>query len=131
VIEIRDRESIKTKELEQHRIRQGERILFKTRNSSRVWKTDTFIEDFVFISNEAARFLADRGARVVGVDCLSFGPFKGDGAEVHRILLESGIWIIEGLDLSQVSPGYYHLICLPLRLQCGDGAPARAILKPL
>ena len=131
VIEIRDRESIKAEELEQHRIRRGERILFKTRNSSRVWKTDTFVEDFVFISNEAARFLADRGVRVIGVDYLSVGPFKGDGAGIHRILLEAGIWIIEGLDLSQVSPGHYDLICLPLRLQCGDGAPARAILKPL
>ena len=68
---------------------------------------------------------------MIGVDYLSVGPLKGDGAGIHRILLEAGIWIIEGLDLSQVSPGHYDLICLPLRLQCGDGAPARAILKPV
>ncbi len=131
VIEIRDTESIKPEELHQHRIRRGERILFKTRNSLRVWKTDTFIEDFVHISKEAARFLADRGVRVAGVDYLSVGGFKRDGIETHRTLLEAGIWIIEGLDLSLVKPGKYNLICLPLRLDKGDGAPARAILRAI
>lgn len=131
VIEIGDGESIKPEELEQHRIRRGERILFKTRNSLRGWKSETFIEDFVFLSREAARFLADRGPRVIGVDYLSVGGFKVDSIETHRILLEAGIWIIEGLDLSGVKPGRYDLICLPLKLDTGDGAPARAILRPI
>ncbi len=47
----------------------------------------------------------------------------------HRTLLEGGIWIIEGLDLSRVKPGKYDLICLPLKLDQGDGTPARAILR--
>lgn len=130
VIEIQDTESIKPEELARHRIRRGERILFKTRNSSRGWQTDTFIEDFVFISKEAARFLAERKVRVVGVDYLSVGGFKRDGIETHRTLLEGGVWIIEGLDLSNVKPGKYDLICLPLKIEQGDGAPARAILRP-
>ena len=53
VIEILDTESIKPEELLRHRIRRGERILFKTPNSSYVWQTDDFIEDFVFISDDA------------------------------------------------------------------------------
>ncbi len=129
VIEIQDTESIKPEELYQYRIRSGERILFKTRNSLRVWQTDTFIEDIVFISKEAARFLAEHKVRVIGVDYLSVGGFKRDGIETHRTLLEGGVWIIEGLDLSGVKPGKYDLICLPLRLDQGDGAPARAILR--
>ncbi len=129
VIEIHDSQSIKPEELARHRIRRGERVLFKTRNSSRVWQTDTFIENFVFISREAARFLVERSVRVVGVDYLSVGGFKRDGSETHRALLEGGVWIIEGLDLSRVKPGRYDLICLPLKLDQGDGAPARAILR--
>ncbi len=131
VIEIKDAESIKPEELSRYRIRRGERILFKTRNSSRVWQTNTFVEDFVFIADEAARFLAERGVRVVGVDYLSVGGFKGGGSYVHKTLLGGGVWIIEGLDLSGVSPGKYDLICLPIMIDQGDGAPARAILRPV
>lgn len=131
VIEIHDTESIKPEELAHHRIRRGERILFKTQNSLRCWKAKSFIEDFVFISKEAARFLGDRGVRVVGVDYLSVGGFKKDGIETHKTLLEAGIWIIEGLNLSGVKRGKYDLICLPLKLDEGDGAPARAILRPI
>ncbi|MDR9459092.1 MAG: cyclase family protein, partial [Dehalococcoidia bacterium] len=116
VIEILDTESIKPEELLQHRIRRGERILFKTPNSSSVWQTDDFIEDFVFISDDAAIFLAERGVRLIGVDYLSVGSFKRGGSYVHRTLLSGGVWIIEGLNLSGVKQGKYDLICLPLKL---------------
>jgi len=131
VIEIKDTESIKPEELLQQRIRRGERILFKTHNSSHVWQTDEFVEDFVFISDGAARFLVDRGVSLVGVDYLSVGSFKRGGSYVHKTLLSGGVWIIEGLDLSCVASGEYDLICLPLRLVQGDGAPARAVLRPV
>ena len=129
VIEIRDPESIKPGELQLHNIRQGERLLFKTKNSTHCWKTDTFVEDFVYISQEAARYLASVGVQTVGIDYLSVGGYTKDGVETHRALLEADIWIIEGLDLSQVEPGMYELICLPLRIDGSDGAPARAILR--
>ena len=129
VIEIRDPESIKPGELRSHNIRLGERLLFKTKNSTRCWKTDTFVEDFVYLSQEAARYLASVGVLTVGIDYLSVGGYTKDGVETHRALLEADIWIIEGLDLSQVEPGMYELICLPLRIDGSDGAPARAILR--
>jgi len=129
IIEIHDTESIKPAELQSHAIQRGERILFKTRNSNRCWNTDDFIEDFVFISQEAARYLASLAVQTVGVDYLSVGGFKKDGPETHRALLEGGIWIIEGLDLSQVSAGSYDLLCLPVKIAHSDGAPARAILR--
>jgi arylformamidase len=131
VIEIQDTESIKIEELLQHQIIRGERILFKTRNSSRAWQADNFIEDFVYISKDAARFLVERKVKVVGIDYLSVGGFKYDSVETHQTLLEGGVWIIEGLNLSFVSPGKYDLICLPLKVEQGDGAPARAILRPV
>jgi arylformamidase len=58
------------------------------------------------------------------------GGYYKDGRETHRTLLAAGIWIIEGLNLSKAEPGRYELICLPLKIANGDGAPARAILYP-
>ena len=129
VIEIQDHESIKPDELRPHAIQRGERILFKTQNSPRCWQTDQFIEDFVYISQEAARYLAELGVQTVGVDYLSVGGYKKDGPQTHQALLGAGIWVIEGLNLAQVEPGSYELLCLPLKIAGGDGAPARALLR--
>lgn len=131
VIVISDGESIKRHELEQHAIQRGERVLFKTRNSARCWQTDEFVEDFVYITAEAALYLVEVGVRTVGVDYLSVGGFTRDGEATHRALLSANVCIIEGLNLSQVEPGEYELICLPLRIRDADGAPARAVLRML
>jgi arylformamidase len=129
VIAIDDPQSIKRGELLAHRISAGERILFKTHNSDGAWNTDQFDEDFVFISHDAAAYLAESGIRCVGVDYLSVGGFREDGPETHHALLGAGIWIIEGLNLHGIEPGDYELACLPLKLIGSEGAPARAILR--
>jgi arylformamidase len=129
VIEIRDPVSIKREELLDHSISAGERILFKTANSDHVWSSDQFNENFVFITQDAAQFLAERRILCVGVDYLSVGGFHIDGPETHHALLGAGIWIIEGLNLKGVAPGEYELACLPLKLAGSEGAPARAILR--
>jgi len=129
VIQIADKESIKPDELRSQRIKAGERILFKTRNSTQSWRTNEFDEDFVYISKDGAQFLADRKVQTVGVDYLSVGGYKRDGVETHHALLGAGIWVIEGLNLGKVKPGEYELICLPLKLQGAEGAPARALLR--
>jgi arylformamidase len=131
VIAINDNASIKPAELEPHNIQMGERILFKTRNSTYAWGSNTFVEDFVYISHAAAQYLAQLQVQTVGVDYLSVGGYRSDGPETHHALLGAGIWIIEGLNLAQISPGLYDLICLPLKLLGAEGAPARAILRPL
>jgi arylformamidase len=131
VIEVSDPESIKLDELDPHRLQRNERILFKTQNSARHWSLEDFNEDFVYVSQEAARYLADHRIQTVGVDYLSVGGFYKDGVETHRALLEAGIWVIEGLDLSEVKPGEYELICLPVKIERSDGAPARAILRAI
>ena len=131
VLEIKDPEAIKPAELREQNLQPRERILFKTVNSARAWKTDEFIQDFVYVSKEAAQFLVERQVQTVGVDYLSVGGFFKDGIETHHILLGAEVWIIEGLNLSGVEPGPYELICLPIKLRGSDGAPARAILRPL
>ena len=130
VIAIQDPESIKPEELRRHRLRRGERILFKTGNSARCWDKDSFVEDFVYISAAAAQYLAERQVRLVGIDYLSVGGFRADGVETHQALLQAGIWIIEGLNLKRVRPGRVQLVCLPLKIAGADGAPCRAILRP-
>jgi arylformamidase len=129
VIGIRDPVSVTVRELRPHRIRRGERILFKTRNSLHSRSTGRFRKDFVYISAEAAGYLAERKVRLVGVDYLSVGGFKKDGVATHQALLGAGIWIVEGLNLSMLTPGPVDMICLPLRLLNADGAPARAIVR--
>ena len=105
-----------------------ERVLLRTRNSD-LWtqNKDEFYEDFVAISEDGARWLVERGIRLIGVDYLSVGPFAGP-APTHRLLLEAGVILVEGLNLSSVRPGMYQFVCLPLKIVGADGAPARAIL---
>jgi arylformamidase len=104
------------------------RLLFKTRNSQ-YWAggNQKFQTDYVGLSVDAAELLVDRNVKLVGIDYLSIAPYKM-GTPVHSILLDAGVVVIEGLDLSQVSQGRYTLHCLPLKLGGVDGAPARAIL---
>jgi arylformamidase len=129
VVEIKDKESIKVKHLKPLKLRQGERLLIKTINSKRCWNDNKFVEDFVYISQDAAAYMVEHGIMTVGVDYLSVGGFFKDGIETHHHLLRACVWIIEGLNLSKVKPGKYDLLCLPLKTLNCDGAPARVLLK--
>jgi arylformamidase len=130
VIEIAGPLRIWARDLEMHDLRPGERILFKTRNSSRDWSSEAFTADFVSIAPDAARHLAARRVSLVGIDYLSVGAYAGEeGAETHRALLGAGVWILEGLNLRGVDAGDYELICLPLKIEGADGAPSRAVLR--
>jgi arylformamidase len=112
-------------------LQRGERILFRTRNSSLSWSEAPFLEDYVYVSKEAAQALVDAGVQTVGVDYLSVGGYHKDLVETHDVLLGAGVWVIEGLDLSRIAPGRYEMACLPLKIVGSDGAPARAALRPL
>jgi arylformamidase len=106
----------------------SERVLFRTRNSE-LWAEghDAFDEQFVAISEAGARWLIERGTRLVGIDYLSVAPYSDTGP-THRAFLQSGVVLLEGLNLAGIGPGLYQLVCLPLRLAGAEGAPARAIL---
>ena len=105
------------------------RLLFKTRNSS-IWENpeQPFKTDFVALNADAATWIVDHGIRLVGIDYLSIQMFEDPEAPTHHILLKAGVIIVEGLNLRNVRPGSYRLICLPLKLAGSDGAPARAVL---
>lgn len=103
------------------------RVLFKTRNSY-LWSQKSFVKEYVYITPAAARVLVNGGIKVVGIDYLSVDKFEAE-PETHMTLLSAGAVIIEGLDLREVEPGDYELICLPLKVKDGDGAPARVVLR--
>lgn len=109
----------------------AERVLFKTRNSY-FWNTpeEGFRTDFTYIAPAAARVLAEKGVKLVGIDYLSVEKFGSEDFATHITLLEKNVVIIEGLDLREVPAGDYEIICLPLKYigGGGDGSPARTIL---
>ena len=106
------------------------RVLFKTRNS-KLWKNGerVFKKDFVHMASEGAKFLIDRSIKLVGIDYLSIENYGSLDHPTHHLLLRNNVVILEGLDLSGVSPGDYELIALPLKLKGADGSPARVVLK--
>jgi arylformamidase len=105
------------------------KILLRTGNS-RLWQEPNFCADYQALTAEGAAWLIEQGIELVGIDYLSIEAATGDGT-VHRLLLEAGLLILEGLDLSRVPAGCYELICLPLKLASRDGAPCRAVLRGL
>jgi arylformamidase len=108
------------------------RMLFKTRNSdSHIFLQNEFQKDFTALDESGAQWLVDHGnVKLIGMDYLSVQKYDATKA-VHEILLKAGIIILEGLNLANVLPGVYELICLPLNLVGAEGGPARAILRPL
>ncbi len=110
---------------------QTERLLLRTRNSQ-LWQREVreFNPDFVAITADAAQWIVDRGIKLVGIDYLSIQRFS-DSPQTHLILLQAEVVIVEGLNLTDVAAGDYELTCLPLKLAGVEGAPARAILRPL
>jgi len=128
VVDVNDRAAVRPAHLPAD-LKRGERILFRTINSTEHQLAPHFIEEFVYVSREAAGALAEAGVVLVGVDYLSVGGFSQDLVETHEILLGGGVWVVEGLRLAHVQPGRYEFTCLPLLIPGADGSPARALLR--
>jgi arylformamidase len=128
VVEILARERIEREDLEDQDLRDDLRILLKTRMSGQMTKP-RYQEDHLYVSADAAAYVAQAGLKLIGFDYLSIDRPGAADFPAHRALLEAGVVIVEGIDLSEVPPGEYDMTCLPLRVAGGDGAPARVILK--
>jgi arylformamidase len=122
-----DVRAIGVAELEAHDLKGHKRILLRTRNSALLSQKE-FVRDYTYLAPDGAEYLVDKGVEVVGIDYLSIEQFHSGHHKTHRTLLAKSVVILEGLDLSVPPPGEYQLICLPLRIEGCDGAPARAVL---
>lgn len=128
VVEILSRERVERSDLEAQDLRDDLRVLLKTRMSGQMLRP-AFQEDHLYLSRDAALYLAQAGLKLVGFDYLSVDRHGAPDFPAHRALLEAGVVLVEALDLSEVEPGEYDMTCLPLRVAGGDGAPARVILR--
>lgn len=120
------KEKITVEDLLKKEIKKGERILLKTTNSARGFST--FYDDYVYLSGEAAHYLAAQGIILCGIDAWSVKQKGSKDNTPHTALLSRMIPIIECIDLKHVVEGEYVLIALPLKVNAKDGAPARVIL---
>jgi len=80
------------------------------------------------ITAEQAEIIAQTNMKVVGTEAMSIEASGDKTHPVHDILLKKKIYIVESLELRDVNPGKYKFICLPLKIENGDGAPVRAVL---
>jgi arylformamidase len=119
--------SVGAAELQAHDLKGHKRILLGTRNSALLSQKE-FVKDYTYLAPDGAQYLVDKGVELVGIDYLSIEQFHSGHHRTHRTLLERSVVIVEGLDLSVPASGEYQFICLPLRLEGCDGAPARAVL---
>lgn len=126
VYDFRGVQAINTRELESRNVGELPRVLIRSDNSG--WIRRGPIPDLPsYLTEDAAAYLIKKGVSLIGFDGISIDhPEK---ASAHLLLLRAGVVIVECLDLSLVSAGRYELICLPLRITGGDGAPARALLR--
>ncbi|MEA3345884.1 MAG: cyclase family protein [Chloroflexota bacterium] len=128
VVDMRERSAITADDLEMTVPAGVERLLLKTDNSS-LWEGKReFTPDYVALTDEAAQWLVEQEVRLVGIDYLSVQSYDEPHSGTHTTLLGAGVIIVEGLNLLEVQPGLYRLVCLPLNIAQGDGAPARAVL---
>jgi arylformamidase len=128
VADLRKCAQIDAGALEKAGIKDQKRVLLKTDNGPRLLES-CFHQKYVSLSEDGARFLIECGVCLVGIDALSIEHHENTGAPVHRMLLEAGVLILEGVHLNDIPPGRYEIFCLPLKIKDGDGAPARVILR--
>jgi len=96
--------------------------------------TETYDQNYS-LSPEAAAWLADRGVKLIGVDCGTVDLAHtqrepGFDWPVHRILLSHGVLVAEHLtNLSPLTRKRIEAMFLPLKIKGADGAPARVIAR--
>lgn len=129
VLDLQNHDSVAAEDLQQLDLAVGTALLFKTDNSkSGRNRNGFFSEDYVFISEGAARICVEKKVSLVGLDYISIDRFTDQSFRAHTSLLSAGILVLEGIDLGKVPAGQYLLCCLPLKIKGAEASPVRAIL---
>lgn len=104
-------------------IEKGDFVLFKTSNSF----DEEFNFEFIYVKEDAARYLAEKGIDGVGIDSLGIERAQ-EGHPTHRTLFQNDIIVMEGLRLKDVEAGQYFMVAAPLKVIGTDASPARVLL---
>ncbi len=99
-------------------------VIFKTKNSF----SDVYNKDFVYLDEEAAKYISQFDLKGIGIDALSIERNQPENP-THKHLLGNDILIFEGLDLSDVEEGVYEFFGVPLSISKVEAVPIRAFLK--
>jgi arylformamidase len=97
------------------------------------WGEESIRQNYTYLTGDAADYLVSKKIRAVGIDFLSVEKFRAPAPVAHKTLLGNGIFIIESLSLAarQFIGKRILMICMPIKLQNGDGAPSRVIGVPI
>jgi len=128
VADLRGCSQIDRRALEKASIAGYKRVLMKTDNGPMLLES-SFHPDYVHLTEDGARYLVDSKVCLVGIDYLSIEHHENPGSPVHRLLLEAGVLVAEGVHLLEIPSGEYEIFCLPLKIKGADGAPARILLR--
>ncbi len=95
---------------------------------SRYWGDARYFAGFPVLSEKAARWLAARGLKGVGVDAISPDPVGAPEFPNHMAFFRAGMVSIENLtNLSGLAGRVFTFFCLPLAYEHADGSPVRAV----
>ncbi|KAA0956784.1 arylformamidase [Planococcus sp. ANT_H30] len=93
------------------------------------WKDRSkFPVEWPIFDEGIARWMADHGISLLGVDVPSVDPETSKELPMHRAMNRHHRFILEGIVLDHVAEGVYRLAALPLKIKGGEGSPVRAIL---
>lgn len=91
------------------------------------WRTDRYFEGHPFLTKDAARFLVDEGAALVGIDSYNIDDTADLSRPAHSILLGAGIPIVEHMcTLDQLPDNGFKFFAVPVKVKGMGTFPVRA-----
>ena len=91
------------------------------------WRTDRYFEGHPFLTADAAAYLVDAGAVLVGIDSFNIDDTADKRRPVHTTLLGAGIPIVEHLrGLGQLPLAGFHFSAVPAKVKGMGTFPVRA-----
>ncbi len=94
------------------------------------WNTEKYYENYPFLTEKAAQYLKDQGAKLVGIDSHNIDDTSGQTRPVHSILLGADILIVEHLCNLQSLPDTGFLFsAVPPKVKGMGSFPVRAMAK--
>ena len=93
----------------------------------RHWGTDRYLSGHPFLTGEAAAYLAEAGAKLVGIDSLNIDDTADRSRPVHSKLLGAEIPIVEHLcNLASLPDQDFHFFAVPAKVAGFGTWPVRA-----